>query len=197
MKSFEDIITKLDIDEDNYDIDKMEIIYNLLIPISFDKESDIIIAYNKIINLFWSDKFNNKELIFINKILSYLHILVDVKNNFEDITLQVNFHKYNKISSDIYNEILSYKSKLENGLNFELYKILWNKFLNYKNPPIIERIKEYYNLESDDLDSDIYYVLNKKIINEYMTINNLKMIDNKYQIDNNISLFFLLITDKI
>jgi hypothetical protein len=193
MKIFEDIINNLDIDEDNFDLIKMKDIYNILSPISFEKETDIMVAYNKIINLFWNDRFNNKEIIFINKILSYLHILVDINNNFEDIDLQINYHKYNRISLEVYDEILSYKIKLENNLNFDLYIILWNKFLNYKNLPIIERQKEYYNLESDDS----YYIINKKIISEYMKTKKIKTLNNKYKIDNHISLFFLLITDKI
>jgi hypothetical protein len=193
MKTFENIINCLEIDEDNYDIEKLKDIYNILNTISFEKDTDIMFAYNKIINLFWSDKFNNKEIIFINKILSYLQILVDINNNFKDIDLQINFHKYNRISPEIYNEVLSYKSKLNNNLNFDLYTILWKKFLNYKNPPIIERQREYYNLDSNDS----YYIINNKIIKEYMKTNNLKTLNNKYEIDNHVSLFFLLITDKI
>ena len=107
MKTFQDIIKGIGIDEENYDIEKMEDIYNILNIVHFSTETDIIIVYNKIINLFWSDKFNNKEIIFINKILSYLHMLVDV-NNFEDIDLQVNFYKYNRISFELYKEILSW-----------------------------------------------------------------------------------------
>lgn len=191
MKTFQDIIKEIDIDEENYDIEKMEDIYNILINIPFSTETDIIIVYNKIINLFWSDKFNNKEIIFINKILSYLHMLVDV-NNFEDIDLQVNFYKYNRISFELYKEILSYKKMIDDNSNCELYIILWNKFLNYKNPQIIERSKCYYNLETDN-SCDI----NKKIIQEYMKVNNIKIVSDNYKIDNHVSLFFLLITDKI
>ncbi len=193
MKTFEEIVEETKLDEDNYDMEKMEDIYNILKDFSFSKESDIILVYNKIITLFWCERFNNKETTIINKILSYLHILVDINNNFDDIALQINFYKYNKISLEIYNEILSYKNKVYTNLNFELYIILWNKFLNYKDRPIIERLKEYYILN----DENSYHEINKKIINEYMIINNLKTLNHSYKIDNHITLFFLLITDKL
>ena len=133
MKTFEQIFNSIcDNEIETYDVEKMKILYNILKPIYFYKYTDIITVYNQIINLFWKDNFTNKEIIFINKILSYLHILVDIEYDFNDIDLQVNYYKYNTISTELYNEILSYKKKLKNNLNCELYDELWNTFLNFK-----------------------------------------------------------------
>lgn len=192
MKTFEQIFDSIcDNEIETYDIEKMKILYNILKPIYFDKYTDIITVYNKIINLFWKDNFTNKEIVFINKILSYLHILVDIEYDFDDIDLQINYYKYNNISTELYNEILSYKKKLKNNLNNELYNELWNKFLNFKNDEIIKRLNSYYISNSKD-----YYIANEQIINEYIKINNLKKI-NRYEIDNHITLFFLLVLEKI
>jgi len=192
MKTFEQIFDSIcDNEIETYDIEKMKILYDILKPIYFDKYTDIINVYNKIINLFWKDNFTDKEIIFINKILSYLHILVDIGYNFNDIDLQVNYYKYNRISTELYDEILSYKKKLKNNLNDELYNELWNKFLNFKNKEIIKRLNNYYVSNSKD-----YYEVNEQIINEYIKINNLKTI-NQYEIDNHITLFFLLVLEKI
>ena len=90
-----------------------------------------------------------------------------------------------------HNEILSYKKKLKNNLNCELYDELWNKFLNFKNEEIIKRLNCYYVSNSKD-----YHITNEQIINEYIKINNLKKI-NRYEIDDHITLFFLLILEKI
>ena len=133
MKTFEQIFNSIcDNEIETYDVEKMKILYNILKPIYFYKYTDIITVYNQIINLFWKDNFTNKEIIFINKILSYLHILVDIEYDFNDIDLQVNYYKYNTISTELYNEILSYKKKLKNNLNCELYDELCNTFLNFK-----------------------------------------------------------------
>ena len=192
MKTFEQIFDSIcDNEIETYDIEKMKILYNILKPIYFDKYTDIITVYNKIINLFWKDNFTNKEIVFINKILSYLHILVDIEYDFDDIDLQINYYKYNNISTELYNEILSYKKKLKNNLNNELYNELWNKFLNFKNDEIIKRLNSYYISNSKD-----YYIANEQIINEYIKINNLKKI-NRYEIDDHITLFFLLVLEKI
>ena len=192
MKTFEQIFNGICNNEiETYDVEKMKILYDILKPIYFDKYTDIITVYNKIINLFWKDNFTNKEILFINKILSYLHILVDIVYDFNDIDLQVNYYKYNTISTELYNEILSYKKKLKNNLNDELYNELWNKFLNFKNEEIIKRLNSYYVSNSKD-----YYEVNEQIINEYIKINNLKTI-NRCEIDNHITLFFLLILEKI
>jgi hypothetical protein len=192
MKTFEQIFDSIcDNEIETYDVEKMKILYDILKPIYFDKYTDIIKVYNKIINLFWKDNFTDKEIIFINKILSYLHILVDIGYNFNDIDLQVNYYKYNRISTELYDEILSYKKKLKNNLNDELYNELWNKFLNFKNKEIIKRLNNYYVSNSKD-----YYEVNEQIINEYIKINNLKTI-NQYEIDNHITLFFLLVLEKI
>uniref|UniRef100_A0A6C0E184 Uncharacterized protein n=1 Tax=viral metagenome TaxID=1070528 RepID=A0A6C0E184_9ZZZZ len=192
MKTFEQIFNSIcDNEMETYDVEKMKILYNILEPIYFYKYTDIITVYNQIINLFWKDNFTNKEIIFINKILSYLHILVDIEYDFNDIDLQVNYYKYNTISTELYNEILSYKKKLKNNLNCELYDELWNKFLNFKNKEIIKRLNCYYVSNSKD-----YYIANEQIINEYIKINNLKKI-NRYEIDDHITLFFLLVLEKI
>ena len=80
MKTFEQIFNSIcDNEIETYDVEKMKILYNILKPIYFYKYTDIITVYNQIINLFWKDNFTNKEIIFINKILSYLHILVDIE----------------------------------------------------------------------------------------------------------------------
>ena len=90
MKTFEQIFNSIcDNEIETYDIEKMKILYNILKPIYFYKYTDIITVYNQIINLFWKDNFTNKEIIFINKILSYLHILVDIEYDFNDIDLQL------------------------------------------------------------------------------------------------------------
>ena len=192
MKTFEQIFNSIcDNEIETYDVEKMKILYNILKPIYFYKYTDIITVYNQIINLFWKDNFTNKEIIFINKILSYLHILVDIEYDFNDIDLQVNYYKYNTISTELYNEILSYKKKLKNNLNCELYDELWNKFLNFKNEEIIKRLNCYYVSNSKD-----YHITNEQIINEYIKINNLKKI-NRYEIDDHITLFFLLVLEKI
>ena len=171
MKTFEQIFNSIcDNEIETYDVEKMKILYNILKPIYFYKYTDIITVYNQIINLFWKDNFTNKEIIFINKILSYLHILVDIEYDFNDIDLQVNYYKYNTISTELYNEILSYKKKLKNNLNCELYDELWNKFLNFKNEEIIKRLNCYYVSNSKD-----YHEVNEQIINEYIKINNFKI----------------------
>jgi hypothetical protein len=192
MKTFEQIYSIIcDNHIETYDEEKLKILYDILKPVYFDKNTDIITVYNKIINLFWKDNFANKEIIFINKILSYLHILIDIEHDFDDIDLQVNYYKYNSISTEIYNEILSYKKQLKSNLNINLYNQLWNKFLDFKNKETIRRLKCYYVSDPKD-----FYYVNKQIINEYIKIYNLKKI-NQYEIDNHITLFFLLILEKI
>lgn len=193
MKTFEQIYSSIcDNDIETYNKEKLKILYDILKPVYFDKNTDIISVYNKIINLFWNDKFTNKEIMFINKILSYLHIIIDIENDFNDIDLQVNYYKYNSISTEIYNEILYYKKQLKSNLNIKLYNELWNKFLDFKNKETIERLKYYYVSDPKD-----FYNVNSQIINEYVKIYNLRKINNKYSIDNHITLFFLLVLEKI
>jgi hypothetical protein len=187
MKSFEDIITDICENKDDYDINKLKKIYDIISPVCFTDTRQIISVFNKLIEIFWKDNLKDKEIFFIKNILSYLYIIIELDNNFTDIDLEINFFKYRNISPKIYMEIKSYKDKFKNNMQEELYYELWNKFLNFENPVIIKRLKEYYSEDFTDI--------NRKIINEYMRINNLKFLN--INISDHVTLFFLLILDKI
>lgn len=188
MKSFDDIISQICKNKEYYDLDKLKKIYDIIIsPEHFNNVSQIIPIYNKIVKLFWKDNLNEKDTLFMKNILSYLYLITEVNNDFSDIDLEINFFKYRNISSKIYMEIKSYKEKFKNNMHEELYYELWNKFLNFENPMVIKRLEEYY-LE------DIVNI-NRQIITEYMRINNLKFFN--IHITDHVTLFFLLILDKI
>ena len=187
MKSFDEIISEICENKDYYDINKLKKIYDIISPVHFTDVCQIIPIFNKIVKLFWKDNLDDKDTIFIKNILSYLYLLIEVNNDYSDIDLEINFFKYRNISPSIYMQIKSYKKKFKNNFQEELYYELWNKFLNFENHIIIKRLNEYY---SEDIVN-----INSKIIVEYMRINNLKFFNKN--ITDHVTLFFLLILDKI
>jgi hypothetical protein len=188
---------------DKYDNEKLYQIYNIIKNI---KKDDVIIIYNNILKTITNPNSQNynielKDHEFLNKLFKAIKIIKNLnseKINIIEVELYVNYYIYKNIDKNMFQEIIDYLKKLENENDNNLYKELWNKFLNPEKEKIINRNVDYY-IDYNKTGLEDISKINLNIINNYIEKliidNKIKKI--KYSIPNIETLFFLLLTDKI
>ena len=202
--TFEEFIYEIiDEEADSFDMKKLEAIYKILIHSKLlflsNNTFQIIETYNRIFQIFVNTKetehltLNQRQVSLLTKVYSYLCLIFELDDNFDnvDLHIRINYYKYNKFSRDIFEELLNYYKYIKDNNNQDLYICLWNKFLDLKKKPIITRLHRYY-VTNDDIE-----IVNKTIIQEYVNIFKPKSIIMTSKIKDKVSLFFLLLLDKV
>ena len=188
---------------DKYDNEKLYQIYNIIKNI---KNYDVIIIYNNILKTITNPNSQNynielKDYEFLNKLFNSIKIIKNLnfeKLNIFEVELYINYYIYKNIDKNIFQKIINYLKKLENENDNNLYKELWDEFLNPEKEKIINR-NVYYYIDYNKTSLEDISKINNNIVNNYIEKliidNKIKKI--KYSIPNIETLFFLLLTDKI
>ena len=198
MKPFYEFIGEITDANDSFDMKKLESIYNIICQIDFDNTSSINI-FNQIFQIFINNNnqgeniiIDKKQTVFITQIFSYINLILELENDIidsYDIIIRINYYKYKKIDYNTFIELIHFNKLLSNNFHEELYKEFWYKFLDYNKEALIPRYLLYYTI------NNLSFV-NTSILTEYIKTFNFNSF-NIFKITDRITLFFLLILDKI